>query len=182
MNRAAGTDAKLICLSTLMTTTMDGISSLTEMLKEEGGTASRCWWVETRFPGPSPTGSARTRRQRGECGTGRHRRYGNDLVSTTSPLAEAMGVRMEFFRRGRPPDRRPADPVTLRPREDRGAGLPEGRQAPRLPGGSRARRRRGGAGGTRRATFETGPSGPCEPGTLRGASCFTWRGEWPIMT
>ena len=36
IEKAKEVDAKLICLSTLMTTTMDGMSSLIEMLKEEG--------------------------------------------------------------------------------------------------------------------------------------------------
>jgi len=36
IEKAKEVDAKLICLSTLMTTTMDGMSALIEMLKEEG--------------------------------------------------------------------------------------------------------------------------------------------------
>jgi len=36
IEKAKQVDAKLICLSTLMTTTMDGMSSIIEMLKEEG--------------------------------------------------------------------------------------------------------------------------------------------------
>lgn len=36
IEKAKQVDAKLICLSTLMTTTMDGMSSVIEMLKEEG--------------------------------------------------------------------------------------------------------------------------------------------------
>jgi corrinoid protein of di/trimethylamine methyltransferase len=36
VEKAKEVDAKLICLSTLMTTTMDGMSSVIEMLKEEG--------------------------------------------------------------------------------------------------------------------------------------------------
>ena len=36
IEKAKEVDAKLICLSTLMTTTMDGMSSIIEMLKEEG--------------------------------------------------------------------------------------------------------------------------------------------------
>lgn len=36
VEKAKEIDAKLICLSTLMTTTMDGMSSVIEMLKEEG--------------------------------------------------------------------------------------------------------------------------------------------------
>lgn len=36
IEKAKEVDAKLICLSTLMTTTMDGMSSVIEMLKEEG--------------------------------------------------------------------------------------------------------------------------------------------------